>query len=325
MTQRSQFDDQSTGNHPGGVALGLSNVAIDALSVTYRPPAIAVNEHINQIVRELFPDISLTIKVGNGNFGFQTGFHLLALIQGRKARIGSIYQGGKAQSACWLIQLTGQGCSLIRNWQPVHSFLLTLVAKVTRIDLCQDYKDGKVTIDEAVNAYFDGHFNVRGRRPSCRQHGDWLEKKQGRTLYVGHAANGKQARIYEKGKQLGQLNSPWVRAEVQFTGKRKEIPLDVLLNPAGHFAGAFPIFARWSAVAALVIPARQKVRVAELSKKLYHLRKTYGVTVAQALMTEGCTPEDLVNQLALPSYANSGKPDEENITWKEVKKELTNY
>ena len=207
----------------------------------------------------------------------------------------------------------------------MHSFLLTLVAKVTRIDLCRDFIDGEFTIDEAVNAYLEGQFNVRGRRPSCRQHGDWLAKQQGRTLYVGHAANGKQARIYEKGKQLGQLNSPWVRAEVQFTGKHKEIPLNVLLKPAGHFAGAFPIFARLSTAAALVIPARRKVRVAELSKKLYHLRKTYGMTVAQALMTEGCTPEDLVDQLATPNYANGGKSEEKRISWKEVKNELTKY
>jgi len=49
-----------------------------------------------------------------------------------------------------------------------------------------------------------------------------------------------QVRIYEKGKQLGDPSSPWVRWEVELHAKDRVIPWDVLLHPGEYVAGAYP-------------------------------------------------------------------------------------
>ncbi|MBC3928463.1 replication initiation factor domain-containing protein [Undibacterium sp. CY21W] len=56
---------------------------------------------------------------------------------------------------------------------------------------------------------------------------------------------GKFCRFYEKGRQLGDKNSSWCRAEVEFKSSDRIIPLDVLLEPSAYFAGAYPCFAEF--------------------------------------------------------------------------------
>lgn len=325
VAQRKSTGIHSPGNHPGEASPSEANVAIDTVSGTLPHPGTSPTACANQIRGHLFQNVPVQLKVGNGHFGFPVGLHLLTAVSGRTVRIGSLYVGEQAQAHRWMFHVPGQGCRLIDSWVGAHSFLCAAKAKVTRVDLCKDFPNGEFTIDGAVTAYQEDLFSMRGRRPTCRQYGDWLERKMGRTLYIGRAENGKAARVYEKGKQLGQLDSPWVRAEVTFTAKGKDIPLDVLLFPDRYFAGAYPAFARLSGAAAEVIPARRKERAVELSRKLYHLRKAYGATVSQALMTEGCTPEDLVDQLAQPLSTGPSEAGAEGVTWKEVKNELNNY
>ena len=52
--------------------------------------------------------------------------------------------------------------------------------------------------------------------------GDWkyLDRdKLGRTLQIGCRTSDKMLRAYEKGKQLGDKNSDWLRIEVELKGK----------------------------------------------------------------------------------------------------------
>lgn len=312
-------------DHPGEVSPSQSSVAIDTLSATFPHPEKTPEAFVGNLVNELYLGIPLQLKKGSGHFGFREGYHLLTSFAGSNARLCSLYVGEKAQANRWMLYITSKGCGLVVDWLAAHSLLSTVLAKVTRVDLCMDFLNGEFTVDQAVVAYEGGMFDGRGRRPSCRQMGDWLYNKMGRTLYVGHASNGKQFRIYEKGKQLGQLDSPWVRAEVTFTAKGKSIPLDVLLHPERYFSGAYPVLAGLSDAAALAMPARQKEQAAELSRKLFHLRQAYGTTVSQALMTEGCTPNALVDVLAKPGRTGAANSASQGITWKEVKDELSNY
>jgi len=50
-------------------------------------------------------------------------------------------------------------------------------------------------------------------------------------------------RVYEKGKQLGDPQSKWVRAEVEMHGKDRVIPWDALTDPVRYLAGSYPYFA----------------------------------------------------------------------------------
>src|SRR5690606_6258301 len=118
-------------------------------------------------------------------------------------------------------------------------WLESLQAKVTRLDLCVDFLHGEYTVDDAVSLYKSGRFNCSGREPLTDCAGDWLNGKS-RTLYIGKAKNGKLLRVYEKGHQLGDLDSSWVRYEVQFGSRDRVIPLEALTERDKYFAGAYP-------------------------------------------------------------------------------------
>jgi phage replication initiation protein len=113
--------------------------------------------------------------------------------------------------------------------------------RITRWDGAADDFDGTHSIEWAVEQYTNDGFKSGGNRPRTATHGDWIENVgRGRTLEVGSRKNGKLVRIYEKGNQLGDPNSPWVRWELELRRKDRDIPWDVLLNPGPYIAGAYP-------------------------------------------------------------------------------------
>lgn len=153
-----------------------------------------------------------------------------------------IAYGGDSQRGTVLVSFNGEGCARIRSWLIVHSFIQQHGGKITRCDVCADDVAGKfLTVRKAINAFKRREF-VSGGRPPKAELIDDLGSGAGKTLYVGSRAGGKLARIYEKGKQLGDIASPWVRGEVEFHSKDRVIPLDILLDPVRFLAGAFPYF-----------------------------------------------------------------------------------
>src|SRR6185436_18889339 len=75
------------------------------------------------------------------------------------------------------------------------------------------------------------------------------EAGSGRSFYVGSRQGGKLCRVYEKGKQLGDAESKWTRAEVELHAKDRVIPWDAVTEPVKYLAGSFPFFAFLSLVA----------------------------------------------------------------------------
>jgi phage replication initiation protein len=59
---------------------------------------------------------------------------------------------------------------------------------------------------------------------------------------VGKRKNGKLARIYEKGKQLGCPSNLWVRWEVELHSIDRTIPWEALTSPGVFVSGAYPCF-----------------------------------------------------------------------------------
>ena len=131
--------------------------------------------------------------------------------------------GGQREKA--FLSLPGEACSLIPMdaWQPLIEFLDgQYKAKISRWDGAVDDYDGLHDVDWAVGLYKSGQFNAGGNKPTCKQHGNWIEPDgSGRTLEIGKRKNGKLLRIYEKGKQLGDPKSLWVRWELQATQQRQ--------------------------------------------------------------------------------------------------------
>lgn len=170
---------------------------------------------------------------GKGLHGYHSS---LAFEQGRVL----FGYGGQRDTA--FLSLPGEGCAMVPDWAAAAAFFKDeLHARITRWDGAVDDYEGVHSVDDAVKLYLAGQFNLGGNKPSCDQAGNWIEPDgRGRTFYVGLRKNGKLMRIYEKGKQLGDPESLWVRWELELHNRSREIPFDVLIKPGQYVAGAYP-------------------------------------------------------------------------------------
>ncbi len=147
--------------------------------------------------------------------------------------------GGQRGTA--LLSIPGEGCAFVADWNAVVAlFRDELHGRITRWDGAVDDFEGTHSVENAVALYRQGGFNCGGNLPSSCVQGDWLGSgKAGRTLYVGKRANGKLLRIYEKGRQQGDPDSPWVRWELELHNVDRVIPWEVLLEPGRYVAGSY--------------------------------------------------------------------------------------
>jgi len=82
--------------------------------------------------------------------------------------------------------------------------------RVARADACADWCDATAwrRLSRAALA-IRKEFEL-----ASRLNGDWVSRQDGRTIYLGGRTSYVQARLYEKGKQLG-ATPDWVRLEIQ--------------------------------------------------------------------------------------------------------------
>jgi len=164
------------------------------------------------------------------------GFAWSADYVGLGRSLARVAWGGESQRGRAMLEVSGVGCEIVRSWAEVIAFAEVNAGKLTRLDLALDTES--VTIEQATRAYFAGEFNGRGRRPTAKLVDD-LGNGTGRTLYVGRRGNDKFLRVYEKGRQLGAVGSPWVRVEVELLAKTVELPLGAIVDGEAFFAGSY--------------------------------------------------------------------------------------
>ena len=184
--------------------------------------------------------------------------------------LGFVCIGGQRNTVS--ITVSGNGLSMAQNgWEfQLFKFLENAQrGKITRNDLAHDDIKGEyLNVYELDKLESAGGFHCGGARSSVRHDGNWKYKdpnNQGLTLYVGNRTSGKMMRAYEKGKQLGEVNSKWTRVEVEYKSADRNIPFDVLLNPSAYFMGAYPCF--------------ETLFQFETSEKIKTKRKTVEVTL----------------------------------------------
>lgn len=211
---------------------------IDAIAFSVVPPDEKSYMWVLQEMMQ-FVDIG-TVEQRKGLFGFRYSARF-----GEGA--GMIAWGGDSQRGRVYFSLMGKGCSMLQNWAAFAVWLESNKAVIKRADVAYDDMTGKlVSIAWAVDQYRGEGFNAGGRKPTHTLFGDWLEGEastKGRTLGIGNRSSGKYARIYEKGKQLGEATSPWTRIEVEWRAQDRYIPYDVLTRPGHYLAGAYPCLA----------------------------------------------------------------------------------
>ncbi|MFD0727052.1 replication initiation factor domain-containing protein [Lysobacter brunescens] len=185
------------------------------------------------------------------------------------------------------LELTGDGCRLYegaagsghaKRWLELRAKLESSAGRITRVDVAADDLHGFHPITWAICRHQAGEFDNRGQTPKA-QHIDDFGSGDGSTFYIGSVTSEKRMRVYEKGKQLGDRESPWVRYEVQFTASnRKELPLDLLRDPANYLLGAYPVL-RFLQAMATRIDVTNAAAVATLKSCRRHLKRQYGATL----------------------------------------------
>ena len=236
---------------------------------------------------------------GRGVAGFREAASLLLDCEGESVVVGKIAWGGESQRGRVYMSLSGTLCARVKDWRLLVVALSACTARITRVDLAHDDAEGHRSVDFAVGLYDAGAFRAGGRNPACSFQGDWKQVSgSGRTFYVGRKAHGKLLRVYEKGKQLGDPNSAWVRWEVEFHNRDRHIPYDVLLDPARYLAGAFPALAFVSDTRTAIRTQRKAVQ-ASLDHLVSCMSASYGKAV-NALHHQGLTPDEIVSLVMRP-------------------------
>ncbi len=234
-----------------------------------------------------------------GIAGFRYSAPLLLETHGEPVGVGKIAWGGESQNGRVYVSLSGTLCARVIDWEPVKLVLDLIDARITRIDLAHDDVEGRHSVDQAVDWYEAGGFDAGGRSPNCRTDGDWLNSaNKGRTFYVGNRKHGKLLRVYEKGKQLGDASSPWVRWEVEFHNRDRWLPYEMLTKPSAFLAGSYSAlgFVSWDKIA---VRTQRKAVKASLQHLVEHLAKSYGKTI-NALRLQGFDADDILAQVLRP-------------------------
>lgn len=276
-------------NNMGGKFNKLTSIdwlsfTLPSASITGTPsPETAFNYYIQPLLG--FLGWSFEMREGGRNF-----YTYSADILDQYSRVvGFLGFGGNRGTL--LVTMTGIGTSQISpaGFSQIAEFCRSHYAKITRLDICFDFDGGDFfeTRDQIIDDIDTG-----GRLPSLRtidDHGSG----EGKTFYVGKRVNGKMFRLYEKGKQLGDKSSRWLRAEVELGCKSRTIPYDALVQPDSYFTGAYSFCAQFVAVYPSKIKTIQKTKTRIACDVLVHYAKTaYGklINVLQGVYT----PEQIV-------------------------------
>lgn len=208
---------------------------IDWLAFTVRPPAeepFALT-WIREVLTVFFCVPGENWKsTGRGWNGYANRVNLDAF--------GLLAYGGQAQKGTFHVELNAHACKRVQDWNAIRLWGETYEASITRVDLAHDDLTARqISIERALQWLREGTFSSSGRPPAAQLIDD-LGSNKGKTLYVGRRESGKYLRIYEKGKQLGDELSPWVRAEVELRNKSRIVPWDSLMRPGQYLAGAYP-------------------------------------------------------------------------------------
>ncbi|HFC8543939.1 TPA: replication initiation factor domain-containing protein [Neisseria weaveri] len=220
---------------------------------------------------------------------------------------GKVHYGGQRETI--LVELNGTGCMAAKaGWENrLYEFLKKCVRpKITRCDVAHDFFDGEYTPEQAMLDHDNGHYDIHNMRPKSQCSGTAWRKEDGsgKTFYIGKRGNSKYTRIYEKGRQLGDKNSKWVRFETEFRAGDIEIPLDILLYAGSYLGGAYPIGRSIFTGQAKRMTAMEKTVDLTLDHKMYYARNQVGKFV-NFLRDIGWSSDEIVKAL---TYKVEGYP-----------------
>lgn len=261
-------------------------------------------KNINWLAQELRQFIPLLVltPTGKGWNGYKERHNITHA--NHICDFGLIAHGGDNQRGTSSIQLNAQACALITDWQSLKTWCEQNASKITRIDLAHDDMIGEVlTIAKGIQWLQEGLFSNNGIREGMTAIKgrliDDLGSGDGKTLYVGNRKSGKMLRIYEKGKQLGDKLSTWVRAELELKDKDRVIPWDALVNPSHYLAAAYPCLNYLSAIQHKIKTIKKAVSIS-MGAAVQHLRNMGGMLINVMMQEQGGDAFEVINVLKRP-------------------------
>jgi phage replication initiation protein len=251
-------------------------------------------EDVDAMLCRVFGRCGELRNLGRGLLGFAESFAFVSF----GVTLARYARGGEAMRGRAMVEISGAACESVAAWSELIIFAESTDGRLTRLDLALDTE--RVTVDGARSAWEAGEFCSRGRPPTARLVDD-LGSNAGRTLYVGRRGNDRFLRCYEKGKQLGDAFSRWVRVEVELLAKTTVLPLGAIVDCEAYFAGAY----RW--LASLVqVGARRPERVRRaaavvLGRALQIARQQVGGLIGYVTGQAGWTAAEVVRFLWRPA------------------------
>lgn len=266
----------------GGESFQGQKSKLDWFTLTWLP---SPDEDIGLTVHSLLNEVLSGGVMGEecpGMMGYEFGVRFYTAYMGDLISVARVDFGGGRKSGRARIDISGMGCSRILNWLKVKDWVSEQEEpRLTRVDLAVDCLDGEFTVDDCKAWYEAGDFSTHGRYPRHSCPGDWLSSPSvyGRTLEVGRRENGKMLRAYEKGKQLGDPSSPWVRFEVELRNNDRDLPFEILTEPDRFFTGAYGCLERVLPGASERIKTHQKEGEIALENAIEYAKTSYGQLV----------------------------------------------
>jgi phage replication initiation protein len=214
--------------------------------------------------------------------------------------MGLVACGGLSQRGRVYVSLSGAGCDIVGvaglTWLTKNFEVLKV--NLTRVDIALDDFEGKNTIQSTLRRYKKGEFSNRKAAAKFQyiQKGD--NDRSGETIYIGARKSGKLCRIYEKGRQLGDPDSKWLRVEMQFGSHQRKLPVQMLLDPLPYAISAYPAISKMFRGNVLPCTIRTIRVTSKISVKrvLANMRKNVGPAF-NTLLEAGVTPGNLLTIL----------------------------
>lgn len=182
------------------------------------------------------------VRSANGRNGYEKSIRFF--VSGEDA--GGIFYGGKHQRNTVFFEVKGSLCGLIKPlyWYWIFRVFRMYGARVTRFDLAADFFRGECSVRHLNSAWEESPRAILGGNGKLPA-GKWVDgKEKGSSLTIGGRESNRQICVYEKGKELGDSESPWVRLELRFRAFTAEIVYDAL-NPErwlDYLRGSGPYF-----------------------------------------------------------------------------------
>lgn len=272
--------------------------AIDWLGFRTQAEVLAVLEALRPMYGTLGSRLNLkSLPRGKDGFRMACEVRLGDWAQGR------MDFGGDSQRGWVRVNLTGDGCANVKDWDALAEVEALPGAEIRRADIALTTWKREVVHESIVEAHAGGLFCAGGRPPALQQITS-SDPTAGRTCYVGKRDADKFFRGYEKGWEMlakmgaagefvqhieGHPMGDIYRCEVELKAKGTVIPWEVVERRDQYFAGCYPYLAQLLPGVEGDILMRRPERAPQtaLAAALANCRTQYGATLFTALTAYG--------------------------------------